>query len=159
MSVRPSVRRSVRPSVRPSDGPSPVIFEGEKYVLGASCAVYLALSLSIFVIFSLFFFLFLFLFLSLLLSLSLSNPFFLLFNNRLSSHPQQHQMWNNLDNLEEMVNQYEDIPWAKSNGTHSTSSHSNKTWSAASSSSLHITRLFDEKSAADIESLYLGRYW
>jgi len=80
----------------------------------------------------------------------------------------QHQMWNSMDNLEEMVTQYDDIPWNTFNGhahdngrtyfhgthSHSSSSRSNKTQSGASSSSLHITRLFDEKSSVDIESLY-----
>ena len=43
ISIRGRVRPSVRPSVRWSVCPSRVIFEGEKYILGASCAVYPAL--------------------------------------------------------------------------------------------------------------------
>ena len=44
MRRRISIRGCVRPSVRPSVRMSRVIFEGEKRLLGASCAEYPALS-------------------------------------------------------------------------------------------------------------------
>lgn len=66
----------------------------------------------------------------------------------------QHQLWNTVDNLDDIVQQYEDGSWPISTGTHSSSDI--KSWSGTSSSSFHLSCLFDEKqSNAEIESLYL----
>jgi len=72
----------------------------------------------------------------------------------------QHQMWNTMDNLDDLVNQYDEIPWVFSNGAHSSqshkSTHSLKSFSitTTTSSSYHLSLLFDEKSSVDVESLY-----